>query len=62
MTLQAAILVIQNLGFPVVVTGYLLWRIEPILRQIAETQAAQVELMRLFAIRYMGASPTKPLD
>ncbi len=48
---------IQNFGFPVLVATYLLIRIEPVLRQLQETQAAQLELMRLFSDRFLGGAP-----
>jgi len=54
MSLDDLIKLIQNFGFPVVVAGYLLWRIEPILRRIAESQAAQLEVMHLFADNYLS--------
>ena len=57
MTPDFIIQLIQNFGFPVVVATYLLIRIEPVLKQIAITQAAQLELMRLFTDRFLGGSP-----
>ena len=47
MDIAAAIQVIREFGFPVLVATYVLMRIEPVLRQIAVTQAAQLELLRL---------------
>lgn len=47
MDINAAIQVIREFGFPVLVATYVLMRIEPVLRQIAVTQAAQLELLRL---------------
>lgn len=57
MTPDFIIQLIQNFGFPVLVATYLLIRIEPVLKQIAVTQAAQLELMRLFTDRFLGGAP-----
>lgn len=37
---------ISTVGFPIAVAVYLLWRLDPILRKLAETQAVQVEILR----------------
>ncbi len=57
MTPEFIVQLIQNFGFPVLVATYLLIRIEPVLRQLQETQAAQLELMRLFSDRFLGGAP-----
>jgi len=47
MTPEALVSLITTLPFAVLVAGWLLWRIDPLLKKIGESQAAQLELMRL---------------
>ena len=54
MTPDFILKLLQNFGFPVLVATYLLIRIDPLLRSIAATQAAQLELMRVFSVRFLG--------
>ena len=54
MDIQAIIQVMREFGFPVLVATYVLVRIEPVLRQIAVTQAAQLELLRLVTETLLG--------
>ena len=51
MDVDTIIKLLQNFGFPVVVAIYLLWRIDPLLRNISIAQAQQLELLRVLTER-----------
>jgi YvrJ-like protein len=58
-TFDQIITVVREFGFPVLVAGYVLYRIEPTLRELTTAVTQAVEILRLIAEKVLGIEPPK---